>query len=1060
MFHFVPQRELQTVLRAPKSHYCPTSNTAIPCPTGTVTNTEGAEKDCTPCPAGTLLTEGVCVSCPKNYYCPTSNTSIPCPAGAYTATGRGRKEEDCVPCTAGTLYNRTDNGCVQCPKNYYCPTSNTSIPCPAGTITNTEGAEKEGDCVLCPESHYCPGGGAEPRQCKFDQFSNLQACDFDQYKNNYYYGGLNSNQRNYEGYDTSKKNCIPVSESTKQNSNIKINQDNCGKDGNGILPQHNIRLGERTAESEYGYCRNRIDCDWDSGEFCAVDNWCHRLGAPKGSKSASECSFNETVYSCEDACDPGSNCNSFRTPKSYSTLSCGGRGSFKPEPWEGNNQPNQRNDARMDFSPLRICVNCKYKKWCPGGKESSCLFGRSGFGCKDCPERFYNLNDGCAPCPEGIASSFQWLICIVAISAYYAYLYKELGRKQKKEEDKDEQETKATVGPKKARRSSKMGAYEQKTSGGTLARIGILLSHVTSINLILPSISLPHIPPVIKLSFLNFLRFLSVDISGMVTSPECQMEMETETKVHFNACLPLVIVFSCWVWQLCLRRRNTPKGRDKVRQGDDRIVAVLLHIYVVNMYVLILDKVLTPFDCTMKFGTWDEDPSMPCGEIIGRSLLPVVFYITFYIVFPTIYILDNAYGVNICQRPFKARQEYSEDKLLQKERLMKMTKSRRNSWWGKQGNAENGHSELYCCFKHCVCCRRDPYGCRRCCCRGCVKDEDGLCECCNNACKCGKVPCSKLCGNGYCCGCSTKCCSACCIRGCAIFCRGCICCCCRKGCWDGGRRHDLSDEGEPEAFCCACGCCCSKKRHGGCWGPCCEKNAEKYKPESGTNETDVGTNARVSYVDVDTTESYAGCCTWVLVILFFPLGLLFFCCPCDSRKVKKRVAAPTAPSPQPGPQPVPQQPALNPQPVYQQPVLNPQPVYQQPVLNPQPVYQQPALNPQPLYHETETTERYAGCCTWILVILFFPAGLLFFCCPCDTRKSKSKILVQPTSAPNLIHNQQTIVHVQPSIQPQASVPTGGAMVSVQFTGPKLGIGLAPRREGGKLFLVWDSSCLL
>ena len=144
----------------------------------------------------------------------------------------------------------------------------------------------------------------------------------------------------------------------------------------------------------------------------------------------------------------------------------------------------------------------------------------------------------------------------------------------------------------------------------------------------------------------------------------------------------------------------------------------------------------------------------------------------------------------------------------------------------------------------------------------------------------------------------------------------------------------MSDEDEPEEFCCACGCCCSKKRHGGggCWGSCCETNAEKYKPEPSPNEMGVGTNAGVS--------------------------------------------APTVANPQPGPQ---------------QPALNPKPVYQQTVLNPQPIYQQTALNPQPLYYETEETERYAGCCTWVLVILFFPLGLLFFCCPCDSRRVKKRV---------------------------------------------------------------------
>ncbi|XP_075892173.1 uncharacterized protein LOC142895201 [Nelusetta ayraudi] len=186
----------------PAGHYCPPGRTLgweLPCPTGTVQSQPGASSAaaCLPCPPGMFCSypglsqpTGLCQAgfycaagstspnatshqgnstrshlCPPGHYCPVgTGQPLPCPAGSLS-TSQGRKgDEECSPCPPGAFCDRPAlaelSDALPCHAGYVC-LGGSSTPAPS------DGSHG----YLCPAGHSCPVGSAREVPCEPGTYS-------------------------------------------------------------------------------------------------------------------------------------------------------------------------------------------------------------------------------------------------------------------------------------------------------------------------------------------------------------------------------------------------------------------------------------------------------------------------------------------------------------------------------------------------------------------------------------------------------------------------------------------------------------------------------------------------------------------------------------------------------------------------------------------------------------------------------------------------------------------------------------------------------------------------
>ncbi|CAB3987723.1 Fibroblast growth factor receptor 1 [Paramuricea clavata] len=149
----------------PKNTYQPQQGEleCITCPNQTITKISGSTRreDCVQsCPEGSFysFTRNDCELCPKNFFQTQKGqfNCAPCPTARVTVSNGSKLQEDCLKsCSRGSFFNRTKQGCQECPLNTYEPNFGAfeCISCPDGGITlNTSSTTLE-DC-----SRNCSAG--------------------------------------------------------------------------------------------------------------------------------------------------------------------------------------------------------------------------------------------------------------------------------------------------------------------------------------------------------------------------------------------------------------------------------------------------------------------------------------------------------------------------------------------------------------------------------------------------------------------------------------------------------------------------------------------------------------------------------------------------------------------------------------------------------------------------------------------------------------------------------------------------------------------------------------
>ena len=142
----------------PKGSFCVRgSPRPEPCPSGTYSNTQGADR-CEPCRAGYFCPIGSVDfepnPCPAGHYCPENTThavEFQCPPGKFNPDMNGKSESDCLDCPAGEFCESFGQNASSgnCSAGFYC-TGGSSTPTP---VDQPEGSN-------CPVGFYCPEGGS------------------------------------------------------------------------------------------------------------------------------------------------------------------------------------------------------------------------------------------------------------------------------------------------------------------------------------------------------------------------------------------------------------------------------------------------------------------------------------------------------------------------------------------------------------------------------------------------------------------------------------------------------------------------------------------------------------------------------------------------------------------------------------------------------------------------------------------------------------------------------------------------------------------------------------
>jgi hypothetical protein len=152
-----------------------------PCPNGTYSGPAGAT-ECLPCPNGTF-SQGkakTCTKCTLGWFAAEGATQCTaCPRDTYLDQEGKGSEKDCVPCPLGTvssLRGNSDPACSACPPGTY-QLDGECTACPAGTYSRSASIR----CSECGAGTYSAVGATTCDACDAGAYSGTNASSECQY---------------------------------------------------------------------------------------------------------------------------------------------------------------------------------------------------------------------------------------------------------------------------------------------------------------------------------------------------------------------------------------------------------------------------------------------------------------------------------------------------------------------------------------------------------------------------------------------------------------------------------------------------------------------------------------------------------------------------------------------------------------------------------------------------------------------------------------------------------------------------------------------------------------
>jgi len=345
------------------------------------------------------------------------------------------------------------------------------------------------------------------------------------------------------------------------------------------------------------------------------------------------------------------------------------------------------------------CFRCSLVNICLGGTD--CIEGRRDFACQLCQYKWYSPDNGitCVPCPDNDYAAVTTACACLAFAFFgiYKLLDKSKGREGGGNKMRKEGAIQST-GNNKIKRSRsqsefKNGATKNGSKGegikhSTGALISIFATHAIVFSFQLPTIEFLFLPAEFREWLIFVLKIFTINITDLLTSPECTLNLGIYSRFWLNMCLPVILIFFIMLWRLALRfniplklalleglaimgisligyffwnvvpiyftplltgllllitptlksRFQKTMTKKRMRMVNNYVVGVFSYIWYISLYAVTLRNIMILFDCTLQDDgslTLDMQPLEKCTSYdykihrILCILLPIPFYILY-----------------------------------------------------------------------------------------------------------------------------------------------------------------------------------------------------------------------------------------------------------------------------------------------------------------------------------------------------------------------------------------------------------------------------------------------
>jgi hypothetical protein len=142
----------------------------------------------------------------------------------------------------------------------------------------------------------------------------------------------------------------------------------------------------------------------------------------------------------------------------------------------------------------------------------------------------------------------------------------------------------------------------------------------------------PDVPPIFwnPLSFV--FDFLSLDISGMLTSPECTMSLTIFKKWQLSMFIPAMLTGLFFVWYFVTGIYHVNSDNDTRFVVKVAIQMSFVEVFFIGIYISVMKTSFQIFNCS-KYGTLVMDPETKC-DIMYNNMVITGGFVFFYGLFP------------------------------------------------------------------------------------------------------------------------------------------------------------------------------------------------------------------------------------------------------------------------------------------------------------------------------------------------------------------------------------------------------------------------------------------
>ncbi len=175
-------------------------------------------------------------------------------------------------------------------------------------------------------------------------------------------------------------------------------------------------------------------------------------------------------------------------------------------------------------------------------------------------------------------------------------------------------------------------SFEEQELPNIKRPFDIIISHYITLGFTFASLPLPHLPKWLTEFFYNITHFFMFDISGLISSPQCEWEYSTVGIFMMKMLFPILMLLFFAVWYAIVSSMGC-SGRCK----QQNVPSLFLKLWTQTVYILVLLQIFTAWDCTKQEGagefTLDMDPSILCNLEKDENYR-ILFWTSFWIFFP------------------------------------------------------------------------------------------------------------------------------------------------------------------------------------------------------------------------------------------------------------------------------------------------------------------------------------------------------------------------------------------------------------------------------------------